>query len=231
MDTLSTKLEDTTFPLSRRGYETGAVDRFMDNLKEVVIDLEARLMLAMSKSGSLESQMRAVGDAGHVAEAAFVAAADAKRRLIAQAERKAADIIAEANAEAARLLGEPERAVDKARQEADEILSDAVKRIEASDTKAARILERAELTARTILTDARSAARELTSSAQEDTTQGIAHATREYERIQVLLSTLKRAVADSLVTLEASHPAGVAAGLAVDLNTAELGNGAVTEVR
>jgi len=224
MDTLSTKLEDTTFPLSRRGYDTAAVDRFMDNLRDVVVDLEARLMVAMSKSGSLETQMRAVGDAGHVAEAAFVAAADAKRRLIAQAERKASDIIAEANAEAARLLGEPERAVDKARREADEVLNEAVKRIEASDARAARIVEQAEMTARTILADARNTARELTTSAQEDTTQGIAHAEREYERIQVLLATLKRAVAESLVTVEATHPREVVASLAVDLSAVELSN-------
>jgi DivIVA domain-containing protein len=231
MDTLSTKLEDTTFPLSRRGYDTAAVDRFMDNLKEVVVELEARLMVAMSKSGSLEHQMRAVGDAEHVAEAAFVAAADAKRRLIAQAERKASEIIAEANASAARLVGEPERAVEKARRDADEMLSEAVKRIEASDAQAARIIERAELTARTTLADARNSATEISSNAQESTTHDIAHATREYERIQVLLSSLKRAVADSMAELDTAHPAEVAPGLAVDLSAAELSNGAVTEIR
>lgn len=222
MDTLSTALEDTTFPLSRRGYDTSAVDKFMDNLKGLVATLEGRLMLSISKSGSLESQMRTVGDAEHVAEAAFLAAADAKRRLLAQAERKAAEIIAEANAAAARLLGEPERAVEQARITADEMLSNAVKRIDASDTEASSILARAELTARAMLMDAEHKARDLASNAQQSTTHDIAHATREYERIQVLLSSLKQAVAESVDSLSTMYPSGVdGQGLAVDLNAAE----------
>lgn len=125
---VTTPIEEATFPVSMRGYDREAVDSYVSRVREVVAQLEA----SRSPEAAVKDALEKVGEqtknvlesAGQTAEEITNAARRDAEETSAHAQGEAKEIVARAKAEATEI-------VDRANAEAGETIAKA--RNEAAD--------------------------------------------------------------------------------------------------
>lgn len=193
MDALSTQIASRKFETVKRGYDPAVIDAYLSKIGDQVAKLEDSLRVARSRIEDLEHQTRDVRDADTVVQTAFLAAAEAKARLIAEAEAKAAQIIAQAESRAA-AMDKPNLVTD----EADSLLREARRRLEESERHAtARRLEAEQEAARII-----SAAKDRVVGIDAPPTDDPAAAADELNRLVETLGSLKKVARQGLEQAE-----------------------------
>ena len=203
MDSLASRVTGAEFPLVKRGYDPDAVDTFIKKTAKSIVALEEELSVAKAKAAKLEERLRSASDADTVVQTAFLAAAEAKAKLLHEAEERGAEIIAAAEAKAAEIVGgitnedgspDAALAIERARERAREIEGQAV-----------ALLEEARREAEGLVTDAQRVASNLGSD--DDPVVARTDAAREeLHRIMWLLKTVKQAVHTGLVAAEEEAP-------------------------
>ena len=153
MDALSTQISSRSFDTVRRGYDPRAVDSYLAKLGEQVAKIEDELRVVRSKLETVEKQTQNIRDADTIVKTAFLAAAESKAKLIAEAETTAAEIIGAAEDKAQGIAAGAEAGDE--REEAMAMLREARRRLEESERQAVARREEAELEAQAIITAAR----------------------------------------------------------------------------
>lgn len=212
---LSDKLVEADFEQVRRGYDPIAVNGFLTKLSQQARQLEAELANANARNNALERRLKENESNKSQVSAAFVAAADAKQALLADAERQAKRIVDRAKDQADK-LGGPHIEIEQSRREIADLMLQAQRKVSAAEQEAARIVAAAraeadELTART-----RSQALSAVTESKTEAERLLAEAENEYRRVSLMLRGLKSAVRDMVDTGEANHEA-----IRVVLNDAE----------
>ena len=204
MDALSTQIESRSFKIVKRGYESAAVDSYLEKIGDQVAKLEDSLRVARSRIADLEHRTKDVGDADTVVRTAFLAAAESKAKLIAEAQARADEIISDARFAAAAVSG------PGAAEEAQSLLLEAQRRLDESERLAMARREEAEREAAEILATART---RVATSATEPSGQDASEAADELSRLVETLGSLKKAARSGLeqaASLEADIEAVIA---------------------
>ena len=137
MDSLAESVERRSFDVGRRGYNRAQVDRFLAEMAASIAVLEENLRDTLIRDR--ESERRRVGnrEAEDSVETAYVAAAEAKQKLLSDAEERASLVLRDAEIESARLLAEPRASAEQARRDAEGLLLQAQARLDAANEEAA----------------------------------------------------------------------------------------------
>ena len=203
MDSLSSRIAETAFPLVKRGYDPAAVDAFKASILRAVTNLEEELTVINAKASQLQTRLRSSSDADTVVQTAFLAAAEAKSKLLQEAEARGVQIIAAAEARAAAIdaAAAPERrdstaATDQPREVPPPNIGE----------EAAALLEEARLEAESIIAEARRVALEAVGQGREAVMERADEAREELHRLAWLLKTVKQAVHNGLAAAEAEAP-------------------------
>lgn len=154
MDALSTQISSRSFDRVRRGYDQRAVDSYLTKLGDQVSKLEDELRVVRSKLEAVEKQTQDIRDADTIVKTAFLAAAESKAKLIAEAQTTAAEIIGAAEDKAQGVAASSKGQDD--REKAALILQEARRRLEESEREAAARRQEAELEAKAIIAAAQS---------------------------------------------------------------------------
>ena len=195
MNPLSTKITGHAFETVKRGYEPAAVDRYLRDLVGAVEALEDELTIAQTKIAALEKRVRGDRDADTVVQTAFLAAAEAKSKLLEEAEYKAKEIIAAAEARAQGMTagtGLDDSAAIL--EEAKLLKAEAEKRLHEAKQEARDVVAHADQEAKAILSAARAEAGRPVDSHEASAGRDQA----ELQRITTLLEHLDSAVAAAL---------------------------------
>jgi DivIVA domain-containing protein len=195
MDTLATAIRGKRFEPSKRGYSKRAVDAFLEEMAEAVARLEEAYRQETVRSQALRRRVEISGDAVDSVEAAYIAAAEAKQKLLDEATSRANQILHDAEVEAERIVAEPRLEAQRTRKEAEDILLQAKARLEAAEREARKL---ANSTAGRV-DEARAEADRIRARAARDAEAMIADATRERDEI------LTGARTDALVLVEQSQ--------------------------
>ncbi len=83
IDDISRTIANTTFELARRGYDTAAVDAFLDELEEGVRELEEALRAERLHNAELRRTLALRAAASDDVEAAYLAAAEKRDTMLA----------------------------------------------------------------------------------------------------------------------------------------------------
>lgn len=191
MDALSTRIASRKFDTVKRGYDRDAVDSWLSKVGDEVGKLEDALRVARSQVDELERRSRNVNNADTVVSTAFLAAADSKAKLIAEAEERARHIIAKAEQHAAMLSGrsgEPSEQVE-------EMLREAKLRLEESERFATARRAEAEREAAAIIEAAK---RRVADTEAAPATEEAEAAADELGRLVQTLGSLKEAARKGL---------------------------------
>jgi DivIVA domain-containing protein len=201
MDSLSSRVSGAEFTLTKRGYETSEVDDFVDATAQAVRALEEELTVANAKAAKLESRLRASSDADTVVQTAFLAAAEAKSKLLQEAEARSTQIIEAAKARAEAI----EMAAAQSTNGAGPALQVARTRAKELEAEAERLLEGARQEAERIIAAAEEAAQPVAET-DDEILDGVDAAREELHRIMWLLRTVKQAVLTGLAAAEEATP-------------------------
>lgn len=187
MDALSTQIGSRKFPSARKGYDPAAVDSWLQKVGDLVAKLEDELRVARSRIEALERQTRDVKEADAVVQTAFLAAAESKAKLMAEAEAKASELIAQAEARAALMT---ERSHTGAVADAEALLVEARRKLEESERQAEARRAAAEEEAARII----EAARRRSETRGDDAAGTAEEAGAELQRLMDTLGALRQAV-------------------------------------
>jgi DivIVA domain-containing protein len=152
------EIRNVTFPGSRRGYDRGAVDAYVERVNRLIAELEvnrspqAAVRHALERVGEQTSSL--LQRARETAEEITASARQEADELSARAKAEAADLVVNARAEADGSRAEAEELVAKAATKADEILA-------RSNAEAEKILTRARREAEALQEEAEARIREL----------------------------------------------------------------------
>jgi DivIVA domain-containing protein len=152
------EIRNVTFPGSRRGYDRGAVDAYVERVNRLIAELEvnrspqAAVRHALERVGEQTSSL--LQRARETAEEITASARQEADELSARAKAEAADLVVNARAEADGSRAEAEELVAKAGTKADEILA-------RSKAEAEKILTRARREAEALQEEAEARIREL----------------------------------------------------------------------
>ena len=144
MDSLAESVEGRSFDLGRRGYDRAQVDRFLAEIAASIALLEENLRDTLIYNRELERRRVGNREAEDSVETAYVAAAEAKQKLLTDAQERAALILRDAEIDSARLLAEPRAAAEQARKDAEGLLLQAQARLDAAHEEATTITQEAE---------------------------------------------------------------------------------------
>lgn len=144
MDSLAESVAGRSFEVARRGYDRGEVDAFLSDLSGKVASIEDQLKDALIHMRSVELRQRGSREASDSVESAYVAAAEAKQKLLTNAEEKVSSMLRDAEIEAAQLLAEPRAGAEQARKDAEGLLLQAQARLETAEKEAKSVMEAAE---------------------------------------------------------------------------------------
>lgn len=144
MDSLKESVERQSFDVGRRGYERDQVDRFLKELAGSISTLEGDLRDALIQKRELERRRVGKAEVEDSVESAYVAAADAKHKLLAEAEARASVMLRDAEIETAKLLAEPQATAERARKDAEGLLLQAQARLDAAGEEADAVRSEAE---------------------------------------------------------------------------------------
>ena len=192
MDALSTQITSRTFDTVRRGYDPGAVDAYLKRLADQVARLEDEIRVGRSRIDALERQTRDVKDADTVVRTAFLAAAEAKANLMAEAEEKASEILAGAELKAREMAHSAAAAT--AGEQATALIVEAERKLADSERVAAATREEAERAAFAIIDSARERASEPPGAEPS----GAAAAAAELQDLLDTLGSLKEAAREGV---------------------------------
>ena len=144
MDSLAESVERRSFDVGRRGDGRAQGDAFVAAMAaaSAILGEKRRDTLIYNR----ESERRRAGsrEAEDSVESAYVAAAEAKQKLLSDAEERAALMLRDAEIQSARLLAEPRAAAEQARRDAEGLLLQAQARLDAANEEAASVLAEAE---------------------------------------------------------------------------------------
>lgn len=206
MDPLSSKITTRAFTTVKRGYDPAEVDAHLRDVAARVASLEDELSRAHAKVVGLEKRVQGDRDADTVVQTAFLAAAEAKAKLLQEARARADEIIASAEARAGAAVGDPGAAVTAARAEAERMLLEAQRHAEALEADIAGRRREAEAEIAAMVADARAAGGHVDRAALEAIDDEIDEAREKLHRIVWLLRTLKEAVRDGIDLAETTVP-------------------------
>jgi DivIVA domain-containing protein len=144
VDSLKESVERQSFDVGRRGYERDQVDRFLKELTVSISTLEEDLRDALIQKRELERRRVGKLEVEDSVESAYVAAAEAKHKLLSDAEERASLMLRDAEIETAKLLAEPKATADRARKDAEGLLLQAQARLDAAAEEAETIRAEAE---------------------------------------------------------------------------------------
>ena len=201
---LSDKLIEADFEQVRRGYDPIAVNALLTKLSEQARKLEAEVATTNARNNALERRLEGTESNKSQVSAAFVAAADAKQVLLADAERQAKRIVDKAQDQADK-LGGPHVDIEQSRREVGDMLLQAQRKVHAAEEEAARILAAAKAEADDLTARTRSQALSAVTESKTEAEQLLAEAENEYRRVSLMLRGLKSAVRDMIDNGEAAH--------------------------
>lgn len=201
---LSDQLVEVDFEQVRRGYDPIAVTSFLAKLSEQARRLEAEVANANARYNALERRAKDVETNKHSVSAAFVAAADAKQALLADAERKANRILDRAKDQAARLSG-PHDDLEKSRSEIADLMMRAKRRLDNAEAEAEEIMAAAREEADALTSRTRNNALSAVTESKREAERLLTDAQDEYRRISLMLRGLKSAVREVIGEGEAEH--------------------------
>lgn len=144
MDSLKESIQRQSFDIGRRGYEKDQVDQFLTDLAVSISTLEENLRDALIQKRELERRRVGKAEVEDSVESAYVAAAEAKHKLLTDAEERASVMLRDAEIESARLLAEPQKTADRARKDAEGLLLQAQSRLDTAGDEADGIRAEAE---------------------------------------------------------------------------------------
>ena len=179
MDSLKESVERQSFDVERRGYERDQVDQFLKELASSISTLEENLRDALIQKRELERRRVGKAEVEDSVESAYVAAAEAKQKLLSEAEERASVMLRDAEIETARLLAKPQATAERARKDAEGLLLQAQARLDAASEEAASIRSEAEL----IRSDSARLVEAEVSTAREEGDRIRTDATTEVERV------------------------------------------------
>jgi DivIVA domain-containing protein len=203
MDLLSTRVASHEFPTTKRGYDPAAVDAYLRALGREVSKLEGELSVTRTKLSSLEKRLKDNKDADTVVSTAFLAAAESKRKLLEDAEQRAAQMIAEAEAAVADIKPPSNEELDELRDEAEQILNRARRHLSESRDEADRMLSEAKEEADEVLGEARRSALSAVRNGQSEVEGNVDAVRDELQRLVLMLRSLKSAVREGFDYAEA----------------------------
>jgi len=202
MQTLAQRIRAKEFARSRRGVDAGEVEAFLASLADDVEALESELRKETVRANALERRVQTPEQAEGNLEAAFLAAAETKQKLIDEAQERARQIIIDARDEADRLTEVPKTAAQKAQEESSAILLQAKERLEAANREATSIEERARSEATQLEADAAERGRHAVDEAERRAQETIDAARHE---AAIRIAAAQRESSDIRAELEAEH--------------------------
>ena len=203
MDSLSTQVASHEFPTTKRGYDPAAVDAYLRALGRDISKLEGELSVTRTKLSALDKRVKDNKDADTVVSTAFLAAAESKRKLLEDAERRAAQMIADAEAAVANIKPPSNEELDELRDEAEQILNRARRHLAESRDEADRTLREAKAEAEQILGDARRHALVAVRDGRSEIEGNVDAVRDELQRLVLMLRSLKAAVREGFDYAEA----------------------------
>jgi DivIVA domain-containing protein len=203
MDSLSTQVASHEFPTAKRGYDPAAVDGYLRTLGREISKLEGELSVTRTKLSALEKRIKDNRDADTVVSTAFLAAAESKRKLLEDAEHRAAQMIAEAEAAVAGIKPPSNEELDALRDEAEQILNRARRHLSESREEADRTLREAKQQAEEIVSEARRHALSAVRDGQSEVEGNVDAVRDELQRLVLMLRSLKSAVREGFDYAEA----------------------------
>jgi DivIVA domain-containing protein len=144
VDSLKESVERQSFDVERRGYDRDQVDRFLKELTASIATIEEDLRDALIQKRELERRRVGKTEVEDSVESAYVAAAEAKHKLLSDAEERASLMLRDAEIETAKLLAQPQATAEKARKDAEGLLLQAQARLDAAVEEAEAIRAEAE---------------------------------------------------------------------------------------
>lgn len=179
MDSLKESIERQSFGVGRRGYDREQVDRFLADLVVSVTSMEESLRDALIQKRELERRRVGKAEAEDSVESAYVAAAEAKHKLLSDAEGRASLMLRDAEIEIAKLLAEPTATAEQARKDAEGLLLQAQARLDAAGEEADGIRAEAEA----VRTDSTRLVEAEVASGREDAERARTEAAAESEQV------------------------------------------------
>lgn len=227
METLAAKIAGTEFTVVRKGYLPDEVDSFLTELAAQLTEIEDALRQQTLRATNLEKKLSGLKDAEARVELAYMAAAEAKQKLLSEADTKAEEIIRKAEARAEDLTAAPQAEADEIRKQAEDILLQAKARLEEveretrevdreaqaklatateeskrivadAQSRAKAMLDATEESAESIVTDARTEAKSAAAESLDEVEAKLARTRTEHTELARDLVKLKAAVADML---------------------------------
>lgn len=202
MQTLAQRIRSKEFARSRRGFDAEEVETFLETLANEVEALESELRKEAVRANALERRVQTPEQAEGNLEAAFLAAAETKQKLIDEAQERARQIIIEARGEAERLVEVPKSEAHRAQEETTAILLQAKERLEAASREAAAIEERARAESAQLEADSAERGRRTVEEADRRAQETIDAARHE---AAIRIAAAQRESADVRSELEAEH--------------------------
>lgn len=198
METLSSAVEARVFDTVKKGgYDLEQVDRFMARVAEEALSLERQVTAAHAKVRGLERHLEGTKETDEAVGAAFLAAADAKDRILEDAGRRAHELLARAEAEATD-LDTPRRELEMQRQQVDELLARAEAARDRADEEADGLLVAARKQAERIVAEARRDALAAIEESKQEAEDWVQQVRAEHKRVALMLRGLKAAVREML---------------------------------
>lgn len=185
MDSLKESVERQSFDVERRGYDRDQVDRFLKELTASIATIEEDLRDALIQKRELERRRVGKTEVEDSVESAYVAAAEAKHKLLSDAEERASLMLRDAEIETAKLLAQPQATAEKARKDAEGLLLQAQARLDAAVEEAEAIRAEAE----SVRADATQLVEAEVATAREEGDRIRADATSESERFLATAQT------------------------------------------
>ena len=202
MQTVAKRIRSKEFSRGRRGFDADEVTGFLDSIATDVEELEAELRRETVRANALERRVQSPEEAEGSLEAAFLAAAETKQKLIDEAQERAREIIIEAREEADRLTEVPKIEARRVQEESSAILLQAKERLESAQREATAIEERAHSEATRLEADSAERGRHAVEEAERRAQETIEAARHE---AAIRISAAQRESADVRAELEAEH--------------------------
>lgn len=202
MQTLAERIRAKDFAKSRRGFDADDVTTFLSEVADLVAELETELRKEGVRANALERRMQSPQHAEGNVEAAFLAAAETKQKLIDEAQERARLIIIEAREQADELLTEPKESARKAQEESSAVLLQAKERLDSASREAAGIEERARAEAAQLEADSAKRGRRAVEEADRRSQETIDAARHE---AAIRIAAAQRESSDIRSALEAEH--------------------------
>ena len=202
MQPIANRIRAKEFSRSRKGFDEVEVTTFMASLADDVEELEAALRRETVRANNLERRVQTPEEATGDVEAAFLAAAETKQKLIDEAQERAREIVIEAREEAERLVANPKEEARKAAEESSAILLQAKERLESAQREASSIEERARAEAAQIEADSAERGRRAVEESERRAQETIDAARHE---AAIRIAAAQRESSDIRAELEAEH--------------------------